>query len=52
MSSNIGPEAQAAYKKYLDASSIDEKIKIGDIDRNSEIRLRKGKKKYAIIKVK
>ncbi|MHA1488266.1 MAG: GTPase [Promethearchaeota archaeon] len=27
MSSNIGPEAQAAYKKYLDASSIDEKIK-------------------------
>jgi hypothetical protein len=27
MSSNIGPEAQAAYQKYLDASSIDEKIK-------------------------
>ena len=32
--------------------SIDEKIKIGDIDQNSEIRLRKGKKKHAIIKVK
>ncbi|MFX0178425.1 MAG: hypothetical protein ACFE85_19595, partial [Candidatus Hodarchaeota archaeon] len=27
MSSNIGPEAQAAYQKYLDASSLDEKIK-------------------------
>jgi ribosome-interacting GTPase 1 len=27
LSSNIGPEAQAAYQKYLDASSIDEKIK-------------------------
>ena len=27
MSSNIGPEAQAAYQKYLDASNIDEKIK-------------------------
>ena len=32
--------------------SIDEKIKIDDIDQNSEIRLRKGKKKYAIIRVK
>jgi len=27
MSSNIGAEAQAAYNKYLEASSIDEKIK-------------------------
>jgi len=27
LSSNIGPEAQAAYQKYLDASTIDEKIK-------------------------
>jgi len=27
LSSNIGPEAQAAYTKYLDANSIDEKIK-------------------------
>ena len=27
MSSNIGAEAQAAYNKYLDASSIDDKIK-------------------------
>jgi len=27
MSSNIGPEAQAAYQKYLDATTIDEKIK-------------------------
>jgi len=27
MSSNIGPEAQAAYQKYLDAKSLDEKIK-------------------------
>ena len=27
MSSNIGPEAQAAYQKYLDAGTIDEKIK-------------------------
>ncbi|TXT59070.1 MAG: GTPase Obg [Promethearchaeota archaeon] len=27
MSSNIGPEAQAAYQKYLDAGSIEEKIK-------------------------
>jgi len=27
LSSNVGPEAQAAYEKYLDASSIDEKIK-------------------------
>ena len=27
MSSNIGPEAQAAYTKYLDATSLDEKIK-------------------------
>ena len=27
MSSNIGPEAQAAYNKYLDANTIDEKIK-------------------------
>ena len=27
MSSNIGQEAQAAYEKYLDAKSIDEKIK-------------------------
>ncbi len=27
MSSNIGPEANAAYTKYLDATSIDEKIK-------------------------
>ncbi|MFX0178306.1 MAG: GTPase, partial [Candidatus Hodarchaeota archaeon] len=26
-SSNIGPEAQAAYQKYLDASSLEEKIK-------------------------
>jgi len=28
MSSNIGSEAQAAYQKYLDASSIDDKIKL------------------------
>ncbi|MEJ2294016.1 MAG: 50S ribosome-binding GTPase [Candidatus Lokiarchaeota archaeon] len=28
MSSNIGPEAQAAYQKYLDAGSLDEKIKL------------------------
>lgn len=27
MSSNIGPEAEAAYQKYLDASTVDEKIK-------------------------
>jgi len=27
LSSNIGPEANAAYEKYLDATSIDEKIK-------------------------
>jgi hypothetical protein len=27
LSSNIGPEAQAAYQKYLDANNIDEKIK-------------------------
>ena len=27
MSSNIGPEAQAAYQKYLDSNTIDEKIK-------------------------
>jgi len=27
LSSNIGPEAQAAYQKYLDADSLDEKIK-------------------------
>ncbi len=27
MSSNIGPEAQAAYQRYLDAVSIEEKIK-------------------------
>ncbi len=27
MSSNIGPEAQAAYQKYLEATTIDEKIK-------------------------
>ncbi|MFX0031056.1 MAG: GTPase [Candidatus Hodarchaeota archaeon] len=27
MSSNIGPEAQAAYQKYLDANTIEEKIK-------------------------
>jgi len=27
MSSNIGPEAQAAYQKYLDAPTLDEKIK-------------------------
>lgn len=27
MSSNIGPEAQAAYQRYLDAGSIEEKIK-------------------------
>jgi hypothetical protein len=27
LSSNIGPEAQAAYQRYLDASSLDEKIK-------------------------
>jgi ribosome-interacting GTPase 1 len=27
MSSNIGPEAQAAYQKYLDATTIDERIK-------------------------
>jgi len=27
VSSNIGPEAQAAYQKYLDAASVDEKIK-------------------------
>ena len=26
MSSNIGPEAKAAYQKYLDASSLEEKI--------------------------
>jgi uncharacterized protein len=26
MSSNIGPEAEAAYQRYLDASSLDEKI--------------------------
>jgi uncharacterized protein len=26
VSSNIGPEAEAAYQKYLDASSLDEKI--------------------------
>jgi ribosome-interacting GTPase 1 len=28
MSSNIGPEAQAAYQKYLDATTIDERIKL------------------------
>ena len=27
MSSNIGPEAQAAYEKYLEATSVDDKIK-------------------------
>ncbi|MFW9949731.1 MAG: GTPase [Candidatus Thorarchaeota archaeon] len=27
MSSNIGPEAQAAYQRYLDATTLDEKIK-------------------------
>jgi ribosome-interacting GTPase 1 len=27
MSSNIGPEAQAAYQKYLDATTLEEKIK-------------------------
>ncbi len=27
MSSNIGPEAQAAYQKYLDANTIEEKIR-------------------------
>jgi len=27
MSSNIGPEANAAYQKYLDATNIDERIK-------------------------
>ncbi len=27
MSSNIGPEAQAVYEKYLDATTLDEKIK-------------------------
>ena len=27
MSSNIGPEANAAYQKYLDATNIDDKIK-------------------------
>ena len=27
MSSNIGPEAQAAYQKYLDATSLEERIK-------------------------
>jgi len=27
LSSNIGPEAKAAYQRYLDASSLDEKIK-------------------------
>jgi len=27
MSSNLGPEANAAYQKYLDATNIDEKIK-------------------------
>ncbi|MBY9006821.1 MAG: TGS domain-containing protein [Candidatus Lokiarchaeota archaeon] len=27
MSSNIGPEAQAAYQKYLDAESLEEQIK-------------------------
>lgn len=27
MSSNIGPEASAAYQEYLDAGSVDEKIK-------------------------
>ncbi|MFX0071431.1 MAG: TGS domain-containing protein [Candidatus Hermodarchaeota archaeon] len=27
ISSNIGPEAQAAYQKYLDASTLDEKIR-------------------------
>ena len=26
MSSNIGPEAQAAYQKYLDAKALEEKI--------------------------
>jgi ribosome-interacting GTPase 1 len=27
MSSNIGPEAQAAYQRYLDATTLDERIK-------------------------
>jgi len=27
LSSNIGPEAEAAYQRYLDANSLDEKIK-------------------------
>lgn len=27
MSSNIGPEASAAYQKYLDAATLDEKVK-------------------------
>ena len=27
MSSNIGPEASTAYEKYLDAKSIEDKIK-------------------------
>lgn len=32
--------------------SIDDRVKADDIDKNGEIRLRKGKKKHAIIKVK
>ncbi len=39
---------------YIDekrVQSIDEKITNGDIKQNNEIRLRKGKKKYAIIRV-
>jgi hypothetical protein len=33
-------------------TSFDEKIGIGDADARGEIRLRKGKKKYAIVSVK
>ncbi len=41
-----------AYVNGRQITSIDDKIGMDDLDENREIRLRKGKKKYAIIRVR
>ena len=41
-----------AYINGRQIASIDDRIDVGDLDENREIRLRKGKKKYAIIRAR
>jgi tyrosyl-tRNA synthetase len=40
------------YVNDRQLTAFDERIGLGDIDERSEIRLRKGKKKYLIVRVR